>query len=80
MLKVRGTGQLGNLGSKVHATCEVMKLMDRKLNLCQHYLDNIYNSYDLTLQLLHSNTCCTTTLHVDCKSRPTQVAKSELKE
>jgi hypothetical protein len=68
------TGKCDNLGGKKCDGSLKMKFMDRKLDTGHRlWLDNFYNTYDLALHLLHANTYCVVTLHVDCNSYATQV-------
>ncbi|XP_069695180.1 piggyBac transposable element-derived protein 4-like, partial [Periplaneta americana] len=75
------TGQIDNLGGKVHASNVVLKPMDTKLNVGHVlYMDNFYNSYDLALQLLQADTYCTGILCSNLKNNPDEVTKSKLQK
>lgn len=75
------TGALDDQGGKGHASKVVLNLMENKLNVGHAlFMDNFYNSYDLSLDLLSKNTYTTGTLRTDRKNSPIEVKSSKLKK
>lgn len=73
------TGQLDDLGGKGHAANVVLNLMEGRLDSGHAvFMDNYYNSYDLSQKLLNRNTYCTGTLRTDRKNIPEEVKSQKL--
>jgi hypothetical protein len=74
------TGQMDDLGGKGHASNVVLHLMEGKLNVGHSiYMDNYYNSPDLSKKLLELNTHTTGTLRSNRKGIPVDVSRAKLK-
>lgn len=73
------TGSLDDFGGKGHASKIVLHLMEGKLDSGHSvYLDNFYNSYLLSKDLLDRNTYSTGTLRIDRKHAPIEVKQKKL--
>ena len=75
------SGTLGDFGGKGHTEKVVMHLLEGKLNCGHHvFMDNYYNSYNLSSQLSKMKTHSTGTLKVDRKNSPAEVKSTKLKK
>lgn len=74
-------GKLDELAGKGHSTNVVLQLMKEKLNVGHSlYMDNFYNSYELSKKLLEQKTYSTGTLQATRKNTPLSIVKAKLKK
>ncbi|KAK5648157.1 hypothetical protein RI129_003049 [Pyrocoelia pectoralis] len=75
------TGNLADAGGKGHAANVVLHLLEGKLDQghCV-FMDNYYNSFTLSRQLLERKTHTTGTLRIDRKYSPKSVKEAKLKK
>lgn len=74
------TGATDDSGGKGHTTRVVLDLLENYLDSGHSvYLDNFYNSFELTETLTSRNTHCTGTLNAKRKNNPKQVIDKKLK-
>lgn len=70
-----------NIGGKGHTTKVVLDLLQNYLDSGHSvYLDNFYNSFELSKSLTYRNTHCTGTLNVKRKNNPNVVVSKKLKK
>ncbi|GBP19513.1 PiggyBac transposable element-derived protein 4 [Eumeta japonica] len=69
------------VGGKDHAKKVVLDLLEKNLN-CGHsvYMDNFYNSYDLTQNLLEKKTYCMGTLRKNLNENLKEIVNAKLKK
>lgn len=75
------TGALGDFGGFGHAANVVLHLLENQLDVGHSiYMDNFYNSYDLSKQLLDRKTYSTGTLRVNRKNSSSRIKNVKLKK